>query len=51
MTTEREPDREREAKVPDRAPYAPPRLVRHGAIEELTRGGPGVVAGDLASNF
>jgi hypothetical protein len=44
---ERGPDRE--APEPSREPYAPPRLVRHGTIEDVTRGQQGLAAGDMAS--
>jgi hypothetical protein len=47
---EAEPNRGHDAKVPQREPYALPRLVRHGTIEELTRGAvPGLPPGDAAS--
>ena len=48
-----QPKREldRDASEPPREPYAPPRLVRHGTIEDLTRGQQGPAAGDMASTI
>jgi hypothetical protein len=35
--------------VPGREPYTPPRLVRHGTIEDLTRGTIGITVTDGSS--
>jgi len=45
------PKRELDRDAPElpRECYAPPRLVRHGTIEDLTRGQQGLAAGDMAS--
>jgi hypothetical protein len=32
-----------------REPYTPPRLVRHGTVEDLTGGGPSLLPGDGVS--
>jgi hypothetical protein len=49
MTKEPEQDRDRNQPEPDREPYASPKLVRHGTIEELTRGTIGLTVTDGAS--
>jgi hypothetical protein len=47
----RERDRDRDEPARVREPYAPPRLVRHGTIDDLTRGGQPVGRpGDLTSD-
>ncbi len=34
-----------------KAPYSPPKLVRHGTVDELTRGTAGIMATDGMSNI
>ena len=47
--TSLEPDGEEQKPV--REPYAPPRLVRHGTVEDLTRGVQSIVIGDGISTL
>ena len=51
MTEQPERELDRDAPEPPREPYAPTRLVRHGTIEDLTRGPQGLAAGDQASTI
>jgi hypothetical protein len=47
----REPEQDRDRTEPGREPYAAPQLVRHGTIEDLTRGAAGITVIDPNSGL
>jgi hypothetical protein len=52
MSERPDPEGQRAEPTPEKAPYTAPRLVRHGTIEDLTRGGASSAFGaDVTSNF
>lgn len=51
MTPDPERSRDLDEPAPGREPYAAPQLVRHGTIEDLTRGAAGLTVIDPNSGL
>jgi hypothetical protein len=49
MAEQTEPIEQRAEPPAERETYTPPRLVRHGTVEDLTQGVQGVSGGDQSS--